>query len=365
MDAYNGTILWSFQTPNVRRANMTRDSSNMVATDDYLYIIEGPRCYAVNAQTGERDKVFTVPRKVVNGKQMDWGYLAAVGDQLIGTANERGANYLGDDGEWFEDLGDGDVGKVASHYAFAMDRHTGKVQWVDDQGVKANATMTIEGGRLFFAEAAPDAGATITNGRFIGKLPEKMTLRALDLKTGETQWSKPVDFSAYRFMLYLSAGDDKVLAVGSDEGKHYHAQAFNQSDGEVCWDRTEKDRKGHHSGHLQHPVIIGDKLYLNKMILSMHDGAIVREGLLDRRGCSVMAAGANGIAYRNEFHSFWDLESDQRTEFLGIRGGCWLGPIPAGGMLLAPETSAGCSCTHAIQTSIGYVPKDDVKGPAK
>jgi hypothetical protein len=31
--------------------------------------------------------------------------------------------------------------------------------------------------------------------------------------------------------------------------------------------------------------------------------------------------------------------------------------IPAGGMLLAPETSAGCSCTHAIQTSIGYLPK--------
>jgi hypothetical protein len=31
--------------------------------------------------------------------------------------------------------------------------------------------------------------------------------------------------------------------------------------------------------------------------------------------------------------------------------------IPAGGLLLAPETSAGCSCTHAIQSSIGYIPK--------
>jgi hypothetical protein len=34
-----------------------------------------------------------------------------------------------------------------------------------------------------------------------------------------------------------------------------------------------------------------------------------------------------------------------------------LGMIPAGGLLLAPEASAGCSCANAIQTSVGYVPK--------
>ena len=34
-------------------------------------------------------------------------------------------------------------------------------------------------------------------------------------------------------------------------------------------------------------------------------------------------------------------------------------PIPGGGLLLAPETSAGCSCGHALQTSIAYVPKAD------
>ena len=47
----------------------------------------------------------------------------------------------------------------------------------------------------------------------------------------------------------------------------------------------------------------------------------------------------------------------QSTQFEGIRSGCWLGLIPAGGMLLAPETSAGCSCTHSIQTSVGYLPR--------
>lgn len=362
IDAYNGTILWSFQTPNIRRSNMARDLSNMVATKDYLYIVEGPRCYAVNAQTGERDKVFSVPQLTVDGKPMDWGYLGVVGDQLVATGNDRGANYLGDQGEWFEDMGDGDVGKVASRYAFSMDRYTGKVQWLDDKGVKANATMTIAGDQLFFVEAEESAGARVDNGRFVGKLPDKLTLRAVDLSSGETKWKKEVDFSAYRFMLYLSAGDGKLVAVGSDENKNYHTQVFDQRDGEACWDQVDKDKKGHHSGHLQHPVIIGNQLIMNRMIRNVHDGALIRDNLLERRGCGGMAAGANGVAYRAHFHGFWDLESDTRSEFLGIRGGCWLGQIPAGGMLLAPETSAGCSCTHSIQTSIGYVPKADAKG---
>ena len=54
-----------------------------------------------------------------------------------------------------------------------------------------------------------------------------------------------------------------------------------------------------------------------------------------------------------------DLETGKRTEFVGVRGSCWLGQIPAGGLLLAPESGAGCSCTHAIQTSMAFVPEDD------
>ena len=69
-----------------------------------------------------------------------------------------------------------------------------------------------------------------------------------------------------------------------------------------------------------------------------------------------MAASNYALFFRDHFHGMWDLETNTRTEFQGIRGGCWLGQIPAGGMLLAPESSAGCSCTHSIQISVGYIP---------
>ena len=41
LDAYNGTVLWSQSCPEMRRANIPRDSSNMVADDRGLYLAQG------------------------------------------------------------------------------------------------------------------------------------------------------------------------------------------------------------------------------------------------------------------------------------------------------------------------------------
>jgi hypothetical protein len=74
------------------------------------------------------------------------------------------------------------------------------------------------------------------------------------------------------------------------------------------------------------------------------------------RGCGTKTASNHLLAFRHHFHSFWDPKSNAWQEWTGTRGGCWLGLLPAGGMLLGPETSSGCSCTHAIQTSIAWIP---------
>jgi hypothetical protein len=39
------------------------------------------------------------------------------------------------------------------------------------------------------------------------------------------------------------------------------------------------------------------------------------------------------------------------------RPGCWINIIPAGGLVLIPEASSGCTCGFALQTSIAYVPE--------
>ncbi|MCD8533983.1 MAG: hypothetical protein LR011_03990, partial [Verrucomicrobia bacterium] len=114
--------------------------------------------------------------------------------------------------------------------------------------------------------------------------------------------------------------------------------------------------KGHHSGHLQHPVVIGNTFFSDQRSMNLKTGEILSKDLPERRGCGTMSAAQNSVFFRHHFHGMWDLKTDKRTQFEGIRSGCWLSLIPAGGLLLAPETSAGCSCTHSIQTTVAYIP---------
>ena len=87
IDAYNGTILWCLSVPAIRRSNMPRDSSNMVASDDYLYLASGGHCQGIDAQRGEPDLLFQLVENreaiAATGERLyDWGYLACVGDTL-------------------------------------------------------------------------------------------------------------------------------------------------------------------------------------------------------------------------------------------------------------------------------------------
>ena len=102
---------------------------------------------------------------------------------------------------------------------------------------------------------------------------------------------------------------------------------------------------------------IDDIFYSDQWAFNLGTGKQVRDDLPERRGCGTMAAARHSLFFRHHFHGMWDLKTDRRSQFQGIRSGCWLGLIPAGGLLLAPESSAGCYCTHSIQTSVAYLPQ--------
>ena len=179
------------------------------------------------------------------------------------------------------------------------------------------------------------------------------------MQSGEKLWEKAFDFSRCRFTTYLSYGGGTVLVSGSDSEKVFHTYAFAGREGKAAWAHHVESKKTHHSGHLTHPVIIGDRVFLNKHIYNRQTGEVLRVDDFDYHGCGVASASSSAIFHRFEYHGMWDLESDTRKEFLGVRGGCWLGIIPAGGILLAPESGSGCSCSHAIQTSLGFYPLAD------
>ena len=357
IDAYNGTILWSFQAPAFRRANMPRDCSNMLVSGDQLYIASGSYCYVINAQTGEREEIFSVLDPSIGDHKVNWGYLALSNGLLIGSGTFDGAQYFGDQGEWYEGGSDHEAGKVTGEYIFALDQNSGEVIWKHDAGVLINSTVTIHKQTVYLLESRQANSKPNFSGRFPAELPSDLHIVALDAQTGVEKWTRSVDYSDIRFMVYLAAAQNTLVAAGTDKDKNFHTFAYDTEMGQPLWNHKEQTKKTHHSGHLSHPTIVGNRLYVNKFSFDLRSGEVLNLDPFDWHGCGTMSAGQHTIFHRYEFHGMMDIETGQRTELLGVRSGCWLGLIPAGGMLLAPESGSGCSCRHALQTSVAYIPK--------
>ncbi len=370
LDAYNGTVRWSFSSPEMRRANIPRDSSNMVAAGDQLYLVQGRYCIGIDGATGHRARRFSVPEG--ESAKYQWAYLSATGGKLIGSRVKKGELYLGDDGEWYEKYETNFISRVTSDRLFGIDLKSGKRAWTYEGGAIVNSTITIGDGVIYFIESRAPKALEMAGGiQPIQQLADQH-LVALDLDSGESKWDRAHDFSKLQYMTYLVYANSTLVATGTDKDKHYHTYGIAAEEqtrkakdgspvhipaGSLLWEDHHKEGKGHHSGHLQHPVVIGDTYYSDQWAFDLRTGKELRDDLPERRGCGTMSASNHTMFFRHYSHGMWDLSTNKRSQFEGIRSGCWLSLISAGGMLLAPETSAGCSCTHSIQTSVGFVPR--------
>ncbi len=370
VDAYNGTVLWTFFSPEMRRSNMPRDGSNMVATDDTLFVTIGSECIALDAQTGKR-------RAAIHAaKGRDWGWLSAGKGQLLSATVKNGSSYKADSGEWYDGVGAGDVQRVVSDALLSHNPVTGKEQWAYQGGAVMNSTLTIADDTIYFVESRSTNLVKSATSRIAPAQLTGQHLVALDRVTGKKLWERPVDFSKCENMLYLVHAEGTLVATGSDRNKVYHTYAYDVSSPALrfdtknpevpqLWEESHKAAKDHHGGHLQHPLVIGETFYSDSRAFALRTGKLLRTDLPARRGCGNMAASNHSMFFRHHFHGIWDLETNKKSQLEGIRSGCWLGIIPAQGLMLAPESSSGCSCTHSIQTSAAWIPKASLRKPKK
>ena len=74
--------------------------------------------------------------------------------------------------------------------------------------------------------------------------------------------------------------------------------------------------------------------------------------------CGTISTSENCAFSRYNNPRMFDLKSGEHTVLsTAIRPGCWINIIPAGGLVLVPESSAGCTCGHPIQTTMAFLPR--------
>lgn len=354
VDAYTGRTLWEFEQPGILKpydadhlAGTAITHSSFCVSPEGVYLRNGDTCYCLNHKTGRELGRFTTPGGGT------WGYIACEGGVLYGSIANREhvvkSPYRPVDTSAL--LSESDT-------LFAVDAKSGESLWRYDaeESIRHNA-IAIAGGKVMLIDrprALEDlldpprgpAGKPLESNRDAGKLV------CLDAKTGESLWTADHDV----FGTVLAASAEADVVVMSYQATRYRLKseiggrlaAFRLSTGERLWDRN--------ATYQTRLVINGDMLFAQGGAWNVQTGEPQTFKLAKQHGCGQLAAGKNLFLFRSGTLSWAEYsERPKINDFGGVRPGCWINALPAGGMVLVPDASAGCACSYQNRAWLGLV----------
>ena len=369
-DAYNGTVLWETSVPGSLRNGMMNDCGNMCVNEDMVYVAAEGECWLIDVDSGVCDTRYATPDLSIPEKT-HWGYVAVVGDQLFGSTQKPSSSFT------TFGFGNDSVGQIEGDFKlkalssslFSMDRHTGQLLWRYENGLILNSAIGMGPEHIYLVENR-DPTVRTKKGRISAHLFCRGTVHlvALDKKTGEVAWDIPFEFP-YEHQVFLSCAQGQVVIVGSEninKAVVYDLYAFDADTGTLNWHTqtpTKTNQGGVHGEQWQHPAIIGDRLYLTPRATGtlfeyeLHTGKQSQSKRPRWGGCGTISASTSHLFYRNANPEMQNLSRQQQIKITATtRPGCWINIIPAGGMVLIPEASSGCTCSYPLQTSLGFIP---------
>ncbi|MBN2376271.1 MAG: PQQ-binding-like beta-propeller repeat protein [Sedimentisphaerales bacterium] len=375
-DAYNGAKLWDLAIPDSTRIAILRDAGWVVVDSNYIFAAAADGCHKIDFDTGQVLDTYQPP---TTGK--DWGYVGIDGDLLIGSSQMEGASRLAIDyysggtaGNQIARLDNQPT--VVSEGLFCRNRETGALLWTYDSSdglggnpfVIANPTICAGGDYIYFFEsyeaaAVSDSDARVTPATFCNGSNEYLV--KLNKNTGTLVWREQHDLP-FANIIYLSYANEIALASGCTTGVstfRYHYRAFDTTDGSLAWqkdwDSTHNSGDKEHGGQDKHPMIIGDDVYLKFGCYNLQTGNTLNRTFVSSN-CADFAASANHLFSRNSSRAtLYNINAGGSGAALcsAMRPGCYISIMPAGGIIMLPAHSAGCTCGHTLQTTIAWLPE--------
>ena len=366
-DAYNGSRYWDVAIPEVTRVAALKDCGWVALASDYTYVAHKQNCVGLDLRTGEPTIHLQAPQ-LVSGEKRNWGYLALEDSRVYGSGQKDGASVIGHSLGSIMSYAYADNRPIAtSDYLFCLDRHTGSTSWTYKRtggSVIINPAIVVAGDYVCFIESRNPDAINDSDGRVQASVlmsGSSEYLVKLNKTTGAEVTVEPIDLP-FEHVVYLSYAADVnlVIATGSrnDPGCRYEQYAYNLSDFGLAWnsDYYQGSTNGDHGEQDQHPVIVGSTMYSRYYKVNLSNGSVTafplsRGNCGTQSACTTHLLGRNGNPYMYELPVGTPVQMTNET-----RPGCWINMIPAGGLILIPESSAGCTCDYPIQTSMVFMP---------
>ena len=361
VDAYNGRKLWEYRIPGILNSfdgdhlmGTSGTGSNYCVSDDSVYVRLKDECLRIDARTGKLLARFKAP--AAKGTETVWGHLAYENGILFGSLSnpEHVVTYR------YRPGGDMKDQLTESKTFFALDAKTGKLKWrYDAEHSLRHNGISIGDGWVILIDRALARFDLIKNAK--AKREEHPTghLIALDAESGKEVWRKKEDI----FGTLSAISVDHGAVMMSYQPTRFRLESeiggriavFNLSDGGLLWQTTAR--------YDSRPVINDRTIYAQGGAWDLLTGDTRPFNFKRSYGCGVLAGSRNMFVFRSATLGYFDLEKNEKTEdFGGIRPGCWINVIPAGGLVFAPDASAGCTCSYLNQSWIALQP-DGIRPP--
>lgn len=397
IDAYNGTMLWQMEAPGPLRLMASHNPSSIAYSEDMdrLLVAADSVCRAVDPGTGKIVGEYKLPDPRPG---MKWGFVAAKDRMLIGTSSAAG------DTESFRG-GSPILGVIKAWKSspvsigqslFVIDMDSGKTLWKRSGTLIVHVATAIGDGLVFVAETDwPHPEAQNSEMMLMGEWMRRDERRgprvtALSLKDGAEKWSRPIvrhHDAPNQWMIHLSCKDGILLQTrtyfrpqGKELYRGYDLEAIQAATGETIWQQwvqaeypgEKSDLKYGKNSLSSWPILVGDRFYLRYNHRSATTGVMLgfnlrtgekflnnADGGIHQAGCSPGIASETGIYLRSYLHVVWDIQTQSIHPLTGAtRPSCWPNTLPVGGLIVAPDGSAYCSCGFPFQMSFALAPKE-------
>ncbi len=362
VDAYNGRLLWKYSLPDILKPydgdelmGTAGTHSNYCVADTGLYVRRESRCLQIDRISGELIREFEAPLQP-DGKPGTWGFIACQNDILIGTLADPEHvvtfRYVNRGGDMKSLL-------TESKSLFAMDAESGKMLWRFDASasIRHNA-IAFDGDGIYFIERPAAPFDRVKNAR--PDYHPTGSIIALDARTGKTRWTSVNEIDGT--LLALSE-NHPVLLMGSQPTRF--ALASEPGNSLAVFDlKTGEQRWRNPVTYSSRPMINDRTIYAQGGAWDLLTGEERPFNFRRSYGCGILAGSKHTMVFRSATLGYFDFRHQEKTDnFGGIRPGCWINAIPAGGLVLVPDASAGCVCSYLNQSWFALEP-DGLRPPA-
>ncbi|MEJ2702085.1 MAG: hypothetical protein P8Z79_06545, partial [Sedimentisphaerales bacterium] len=262
---------------------------------------------------------------------------------------------------------------------FAMNARSGAIKWTfePEHSIRHNA-ITIGNARVYLIDRGPalgDESFDLAGGRAEAKRraaasgrSEQEELRrlrvhptgrllALDVQTGKVLWASSDDI--FGTMLAYSAKYDVLLM--SYQPVHQASRlsewgnrmaGIRPSDGTRLWDvRADYESR---------PILNDRTIYAQPGAWDLLSGQKLPFTFTRSYGCGIPVGSTRMLVFRSATLGYRDLTAGTGSteNYGGIRPGCWVNAIPAGGLILMADAASWCTCSYLNQATCALQASD-------